>query len=47
LIFNNSSTFNAGDAPAGTYDIDILIAAGLTNTYTLDTNDAFISRGDF
>ena len=47
LIFNNSSTFNAGDAPAGTYDIDILIAAGLTNTYTLDTNDAFISSGDF
>tara|TARA_Y100000385_G_C13097070_1_gene642022 strand:- start:682 stop:1536 length:855 start_codon:yes stop_codon:yes gene_type:complete len=41
LIFDSNKTVNAGDAPAGAYDNDILIAVGLTNTYDLDTEDKY------
>ena len=47
LIFDSNSTINAGDAPAGAYDNDILIAVGLTNTYANTTTDAYASNGDF
>lgn len=47
LIFDSSSTVNAGDAPAGAYDNDILIAVGLTNTFANNTTDAYASNGDF
>ena len=47
LIFDSSSTLNAGDAPAGAYDNDILIAVGLTNTFANNTTDAYASNGDF
>lgn len=47
LIFDSDSTINAGDAPAGAYDNDILIAVGLTNTYANTTTDAYASNGDF
>ena len=47
LIFDSDSTINAGDAPAGAYDNDILIAVGLTNTFANTTTDAYASNGDF
>jgi hypothetical protein len=49
---NKKKAINAGDAPAGQYDNDILIAAGTLNTYTYDetetdtyANAAFSSGG--
>lgn len=42
IIFADGEAINAGDAPAGQYDNDILIAAGTLNTYTYDDeNDAY------
>lgn len=44
IVFADGSAINAGDAPAGQYDNDILIAAGTLNTYTYENeNDAYAS----
>jgi hypothetical protein len=42
IIFADGDAINAGDAPAGQYDNDILIAAGTLNTYSYDDgNDRY------
>lgn len=42
IVFANGKAINAGDAPAGQYDNDILIAAGTLNTYTYkNESDAY------
>jgi hypothetical protein len=41
IVFNGDEAINAGDAPAGQYDNDILIAAGTLHNYAYETQDAY------
>jgi hypothetical protein len=41
ILFDGDQAINAGDAPAGQYDNDILIAAGTRHNYAYETQDAY------